>query len=554
MTAASGTSTATKAVATGTSFVLLILASAQFLMTLDSSVMNVSIASVAEDLGTTVSGIQTAITLYTLVMASLMITGGRIGAMIGYRRAFGLGLVIYSVGSLTTAIAPSLLVLILGWSLLEGIGAALIMPAVVALVASNFRPDQRTAAYGAIAAAAAVAVAAGPLIGGAVTTLFTWRLVFVGEVVVCLVILVLVRRLDEAAPGPQPRFDLVGAVLSIVGLATLVFGVLRSGEWGWIQPTPGGPTVFGLSPTIWLILLGFLVLWLLSRHEARVERAGGTPLISPSLLRVPQLTGGLALFLGQFFITGGLFFVIPLFLSVVLELSAFATGLRLVPLSVSLLVAAIAIPRFWPRTSPRRIVQIGLLTVLAGVLLLIGGIDLDADASVVTVPLLLVGAGIGALASQLGAVTVSAVADERASEVGGLQYTASNLGTSLGTALVGSILIGTLSAAFLSGILESPDVPQEVKDQAQVELVGGIPFISTTQLEEALAGTDLSDEETAAILETNRTAQIEALKVSISVVALAAVLALFATGRLPDRPVGAPEPEVQTAAAAGAPA
>jgi MFS family permease len=543
VTAASAIPTTAKATAAGSSFVLLILASAQFLMTLDSSVMNVSIASVAEDLGTTVSGVQAAITLYTLVMASLMIPGGRIGAMIGYRRAFGLGLVIYSVGSLTTAVAPSLLVLIIGWSVLEGVGAALIMPAVVALVASNFRADERTAAYGAIAAAAALAIAAGPLIGGAVTTLLTWRLVFVGEVVVCLVILALVRRLDDASPGPQPPFDLVGAALSITGLATLVFGVLRSGEWGWIQPAPGAPVLFGLSPTFWLIVGGFLVLWLLTRYETRVEATGGTPLVSPSLLRVPQLTGGLALFLGQYFISGGLFFVIPLFLSVVLELSAFATGARLVPLSVSLLVTAIAVPRVWPRTSPRRIVQVGMITVLVGVLLLIGGIDLDAAASVVLIPMLLVGAGIGALASQLGAVTVSAVADDRASDVGGLQYTASNLGTSLGTALVGSVLIGTLSSAFLIGIVESPDVPQEAKQQAQVELVGGIPFVSTTQLDQALAETELSDTERAAILATNRAAQIQALRVALSVVALASLLALFATGRLPDAPVGTPEPK-----------
>ena len=164
----------------GTGLVLLALASGQFLMTLDSSVMNVSIATVAKDVGTTVTGIQTAITLYTLVMASLMITGGKIGAIIGRRRAFAIGLIIYSIGSFTTAIAPNLTVLIIGWSFLEGIGAALIMPAIVALVAANFPPARRSAAYGMIAAAGAIAVAAGPLIGGAFTTYLSWRLVFIG--------------------------------------------------------------------------------------------------------------------------------------------------------------------------------------------------------------------------------------------------------------------------------------------------------------------------------------------------------------------------------------
>ena len=538
MMATQGTAAAGRT-ATGSATVLLLLTGAQFLMTLDSSVMNVSIAYVAEDLGTTVTGIQSAITLYTLVMASLMITGGRIGGMIGRRRAFVLGLIIYSTGSLVTAFAPSLPVLLLGWSLLEGIGAALIMPAVVALVASNFPPARRTAAYGAIAAAAALAIAAGPLIGGAVTTVLSWRLVFIGEVVVGLGILVLARRLADVRPGPQPRFDFVGMLLSIVGLASFVLGVLRSSEWGWIMPVPGGPQVLGVAPTIWLLLIGLTVLWLLTRYESRLEEAGGEPLIRPSLFRVPQLSGGLALFLGQYFISGGIFFVIPLFLSVVMGLTAFETGVRLVPLSLALLAAAITIPRVWPRTSPRRIVQAGLFLCLAGVLVLMGGINLDGDPATVALPMLLLGAGMGALASQLGAITVSAVPDDLSPDVGGLQYTASNLGTSLGTALVGSVLIGVLSSAFVSGILASPDIPEEVKQQAGTELAGGIPFISDAQLEEALLANGVDAATTAEIVDENFAAQIAGLRAALGVVALVAVVALFITPRIPDVPPGA---------------
>lgn len=538
MMATRGTAAAGRT-ATGSATVLLLLTGAQFLMTLDSSVMNVSIAYVAEDLDTTVTGIQSAITLYTLVMASLMITGGRIGGMIGRRRAFVLGLIIYSTGSLVTAFAPSLPVLLLGWSLLEGIGAALIMPAVVALVASNFPPARRTAAYGAIAAAAALAIAAGPLIGGAVTTVLSWRLVFIGEVVVGLGILVLARRLADVRPGPQPRFDFVGMLLSIVGLASFVLGVLRSSEWGWIMPVPGGPQVLGVAPTIWLLLIGLTVLWLLTRYESRLEEAGGEPLIRPSLFRVPQLSGGLALFLGQYFISGGIFFVIPLFLSVVMGLTAFETGVRLVPLSLALLAAAITIPRVWPRTSPRRIVQAGLFLCLAGVLVLMGGINLDGDPATVALPMLLLGAGMGALASQLGAITVSAVPDDLSPDVGGLQYTASNLGTSLGTALVGSVLIGVLSSAFVSGILASPDIPEEVKQQASTELAGGIPFISDAQLEEALLANGVDAATTAEIVDENFAAQIAGLRAALGVVALVAVVALFITPRIPDVPPGA---------------
>jgi MFS family permease len=205
--------------------VLLTLAAGQFLMTLDSSVMNVSIATVAEDVGTTVSGIQGAITAYTLVMATLMITGAKIGAMIGRKRAFAIGCIIYGCGSFTTAIAPSLPVLLFGWSFLEGVGAALIMPAIVALVAGNFAQERRPAAYGLVAAAGAVAVAVGPLVGGFFTTYFSWRWVFAGEVLVVLVILFMTRKIADAPPETRPKLDVVGAVLSAAGL-----GMHRSKE------------------------------------------------------------------------------------------------------------------------------------------------------------------------------------------------------------------------------------------------------------------------------------------------------------------------------------
>src|SRR6266568_583770 len=221
--------------------VLLTLASAQFLMTLDSSVMNVSIATVAKDVGTTVTGIQTAITFYTLVMASLMITGGKVGQILGRKRAFAIGCVIYGCGSFTTALAGNLAVLIVGWSVLEGVGAALIMPAIVALVASNFARDQRPRAYGLVASAGAIAVAAGPLIGGLFTTYLSWRWVFAGEVVIVMAILALTRRMADPAPEAHERLDLVGTGISALGLALIVFGVLRGGEWGFVGPKPGAP-------------------------------------------------------------------------------------------------------------------------------------------------------------------------------------------------------------------------------------------------------------------------------------------------------------------------
>jgi EmrB/QacA subfamily drug resistance transporter len=513
--------------------VLLTLASAQFLMTVDMSVMNVAIATVAEDIGTTVTGIQTAITLYTLVMATLMITGGKIGSIIGRRRAFAIGLVIYAVGSLTTGLAPNLTVLIIGWSFLEGIGAALIMPAVVALVAGNFPPEERTRAYGLIAAAAAIAVAAGPILGGAAATYASWRLVFFAEVIIAMVILLMSRRIADAPPEERVRLDLVGTVLSVVGLGMIVFGVLRSSEWGWIIAREGGPAILGLSPTLWLVIGGLVVVWLFLRWESRVIRHGGEPLMRPKMLRNVQLSGGLTMFFFQYLLQAGIYFVVPLFLSVVLELSAVETGVRLLPVSIALIVSAAGIPRFFPATSPRRIVRIGLLLFLGGILGLLSGIQLDASAAVVAMPMALIGLGIGCLASQLGAVTVSAVPDEQGPEVGGLQNTALNLGASMGTALAGSALIIGLTASLAAGITQNPDVPEEVQSQATVELQSGVDFMSDTDLAEALEDARVPDETADQILEENRDARVDALHASLAILAIIAAASLFFADRIP---------------------
>ena len=249
-----------KKAASGAQVILLTLAAGQFLMTLDSAVMNVSIATVAQDVDTTVSGIQGAITAYTLVMAMLMIPGAKVGALIGRKRAFTIGCVIYGCGSFTTAISQSLPVLLFGWSFLEGVGAALILPSIVALVAANFPPERRPAAYGLVAAAGAIAVALGPLIGGLATTYASWRWVFVGEVVLVLVILVLARRAEDVPPDRRPKIDLIGAFLSAGGLGVFVFGVLKSGVWGWVVPKSGAPSWFGISPVPWLIVGGLVLI------------------------------------------------------------------------------------------------------------------------------------------------------------------------------------------------------------------------------------------------------------------------------------------------------
>jgi EmrB/QacA subfamily drug resistance transporter len=533
------TEVAPSARASGATVVLLTLAAGQFLMTLDSSVMNVSIATVAKDVGTTVTGIQGAITAYTLVMAALMITGAKVGAIIGRKRAFAIGCIIYGCGSITTSIAPNLPVLLFGWSFLEGVGAALIMPAIVALVAGNFPAERRPAAYGLVAAAGAVAVAVGPLIGGFCTTYFSWRWVFAGEVVVVLAILLLTRRIADAPVEQRPKLDVVGAVLSALGLGLVVFGVLRTSEWGWIQPRPDGPSWWNLSPTVWLVLGGLFVIWVFFRWEARRDAAGKEPLIRPEMLRNKQLNGGLTMFFFQFLAQAGLFFVVPLYLSVCLGLSALATGARLLPLSVTLLIAAIGIPKLLPHVSPRLVVRAGLFSLLVGTVVLLAALDVDAGPEIVFVPMLLIGLGIGALASQLGAVTVSAVPDDQSPEVGGIQNTMTNLGASLGTAIAGSILIGAVALSFSTNIQQSPDIPARVKEDAQVKIAGGVPFVSDADLEVALEEAGVSSGTADAALAAYQGARLDGLRAALAALALLVLLALFAAQRIPTVQPGA---------------
>jgi len=530
--------------------VLLTLASAQFLMTLDSSVMNVSIATVAKDVGTTVTGIQAAITFYTLVMASLMITGGKIGQIMGRKRAFAVGCVIYGCGSLTTALAPNLPVLLVGWSVLEGVGAALIMPAIVALVASNFARAQRPRAYGLVASAGAIAVAAGPLIGGLFTTYWSWRWVFAGEVLVVLIILALTRRIADTTPEHGTRLDLVGTVLSALGLGLIVYGILRAGTWGFVQPKEGAPHWLGLSPVIWLILFGGVVLRVFMWWEIRRGKRGGAVLVDPAMLRIRVLRAGLLSFMFQYLLQAGLFFVVPLFLSVALGLSAVATGVRLLPLSVTLLLAAVGVPRLFPTASPRRVVQIGFFALFAGIVIMLALLDAGAGPEIVTWPMLLAGLGVGALASQLGSVTVSAVPDEQTGEVGGVQNTVTNLGASIGTALAGAVLISALTTSFLTGVQHNPAVPKDVVAKAQVDLAGGIPFISDKDLQAQLNKAGVPAKTADAIVTENANARIDGLRSSLSLLAIVALIATFATRRIPtQQPAASPAAD----AAAGPP-
>jgi Na+/melibiose symporter-like transporter len=334
-----------------------------------------------------------------------------------------------------------------------------------------------------------------------------------------------------------------------LGLGLIVYGVLRSGSWGFVKAKPNAPEWLGLSPVIWLMTGGALVLLLFLSWEDRLIAQGKEPLINLPRLRNPTLTGGLIAFMFQYLLQAGLFFVIPLYLSVALGLSAIATGVRLLPLSVTLLLAAVGVPRLFPHASPRTVVRVGFLALFAGIAVLIVLLDIDAGPEIVTWPMLFAGLGVGALASQLGAVTVSSVPDERSGEVGGLQNTVTNLGASIGTALAGALLISALTSSFFSGLANNPDVPASVSSKAQVELTSGVPFVSDHDLKTALDDAHVPPNVAAAVVTENANARIDGLRAALAVLGLLALAAFVAARRLPRVPPGGPQPEETVASA-----
>jgi hypothetical protein len=268
-------------------------------------------------------------------------------------------------------------------------------------------------------------------------------------------------------------------------------------------------------------------------------------LLDPVILRVRLLRKGLISFFFQYLLQAGLFFAVPLFLSIALGLSAIETGVRILPLSITLVIAAVGIPKVFPNASPRRVCQFGFLALFLGLVVFIAALDEGAGPEIVTWPMLLAGLGIGMLASQLGAVTVSALPDEQSGEVGGLQNTFSNLGISIGTAFAGAILMSALTASFLSGIAENPAVPKDLSSKAQVELTSGVPFISDADLEAALKDAGVSGSTATAIVDENAQARLDGLRAVLAVLAVLAIVAFLFSGSLPTTPVGA-RPEVET--------
>ncbi len=530
---------------------IIILASGQFVMTLDTSVMNVSISQITADLNTSIQGVQAAITLYALVMAALMLTGAKLGDIYGRNRMFAIGLGVYGVGSLTTALSPSLSVLLVGWSGIEGLGAIMVIPGIAALTAANYEGKDRALAYALIGGITAVAVAVGPLIGGWVTTNASWRYVFAGETVIVTAIILLRGQIAQAPKAEhRPKLDVIGSILSVAGLGLAVFGILMGSKWGFVKPlgalTINGTkiTPLGFSVVPFMVLAGLGILAGFVHWEERRNRLGLDRLLDPALLKITQLRAGLSTLMGQQLVLMGLFFVVPVYLQVVIGLNAFDTGKRLLPLSAAMLIFALAGPKIAGRRSPRTVAQAGLVLVSAGAVVMLATLDANLNDTGFKIAMVLIGAGGGLLASQLGNVIMSSTDPSHASETGGLQGTALNLGASLGTALVGAILILNLINGFNDNVADNPEIPAQARETIAANTEEGIDIVPADQVERRALSKGLSEDQAKAVADAYGEAQLDALRTSIGTVAAIALLCLWFTRKLPSSALApATEPE-----------
>ena len=518
--------------------VVIVLGSAQFVMVLDGTVMNVSISTVVDDLDTTVAAMQGAITFYTLTMAAFMLLGAKLGDVWGRRRAFVIGSCVYAVGSLVTAVSPNVQTLFLGWSVIEGLGAVLVIPAIAALVADNYQGRERVTAFAVIGAVSGAAVAAGPLIGGFVTTYFDWRYVFAAEVVIMIGVVLCARIITDATERVRIRIDLLSVALSSVGLVAVVFGMLQSKVWGWIVPLRipviGGVPVapLGISLAAWLIVVGVLLVALFIARQRMLVRVGRQPLVTVEMFRISSLRSGLSVLGAQYAVTAGLFFMVPVYLQMTLGLDALQTGIRIFPLSVALVLFSIVGTALTKRMSPRTIVRIGQLLLVFSALVLLGSATSDLRSGLFAVGMFLSGAALGLLASQLGNVNMSSVSAKETSEVGGLQGVFQNLGSSLGTALIGSILIGALSTSFASGVAAS-DLSATTRASVAASTEHGVTIVPASAVPAIAEEAGLSADDAEALAEIYRESQLSSLRVAFFGLILISLLALFFSRGIP---------------------
>lgn len=473
---------------------LFVLSLALAIIIIDTTLLNVSLGSIIKDLNTDLQGVQWVITLYALILASFTITGGRLGDLYGRRKMFVVGAIIFAAGSLLASVSHSLRIMIAGEAIIEGFGAALMMPATASLVLANFQGRDRAIAFGVWGGVAGAASAVGPILGGWLTTNYSWRWGFRINVVVALLVLIgtfLFLR-ESRDTKEKKQLDIVGVVLSSLGLLGIVFGIIESSTYGWwkakeIFSIAGNSysMPFDLSVTPVAIIAGIVLLMLFVWFEHRREASGRTPLVSMGIFRNWQFSSGLLTLMVMSLSLTGLIFALPVYFQAVHGKDALHTGLALLPLSVSLFLAspfAVFLTKF---ISPKRIIQLGLGLTVIGVWLIGRSITVGDTSQLFNVGLILFGVSMGFVQSQINNITLSAVSVQQAGEASGISGTARQLGSSFGSAVIGAVVLATLTASIVSGINNSKVIPDALKgktNQAVSAQTSAVEFGATPQL------------------------------------------------------------------------
>ena len=513
----------------GDTLVAVLLAMAMFVLVVDTSLMNVSISSVVHDLDTTASGVQSAIALEALVSAAFILIGSKIGDLFGRKRAYKIGLLGYAIGALSMTLSQSLLPIVIFWAIIGGLGASLLLPAMQSLIHGNFQGAMQRRAYALVGAAAAIAAAVGPLVGGLITTYLSWRVAFAGEVVIIGIVLLGSGRVHDVPYTGDRRIDIVGAILSAVGMSGVVLGILV-----WQE---GGGAV-GALIAVGLVALGSLAWWLRKR-----KREGKPALLDAGLFASKYFRLGISSQTLQQISLGGLMIALPIYLQMVLEYNALEAGLSLAPLSLSMFVIALLAGKRAGRRSPSKIIRAGFALLALGVLVLIPIVPRAHSGWWMVVPLLIAGCGLGLLVSQLNNYTLAPIDEERVSEAAGVNSAGGSFGLSFGLAFAGAIMLASLSLFFTHYAGNSAVLSSTEKKQVSKGLEKNAEVMSNTHLQELLAGQP--EDVKAEILHINTKARPRALQIALLVPLLAALLGLlngFRMTRLPDlEPSGAAE-------------
>jgi len=510
----------------------LLLAMAMFVLVVDTSLMNVSISAVVHDLGTTVSGVQGAIALEALVSAAFILINSKVGDLIGRKRAYVLGLCAYALGALAMTLAQSLTAIIVFWAIIGGLGASLLLPAMQSLIHGNFEGAAQKRTYALVGAAAAIAAAVGPLLGGFLTTYLSWRVGFLLEVVVIAIVLARIGLVRDVPYTGDRHVDVVGAVLSVLGMGGAVLGILV-----WQE---GGEYV-GL-----LIAGGALALWALARWLVRRHREGKATLLDPDLFHLPHFRLGISQVALQNITLGGAMIALPIFLQIKLEYDAMEAGLSLAPLSLTMFAVAILAGRRAGDRRPAKLVRTGFLLSTLGMGLIIPIVPRADSGIYLTVPLIIAGAGLGLLVSQLNNYTLAPIDEEHVSEAAGVNSAGGNFGLSFGLAMAGGVLLATLSLAFTNMTESSKVIPPAQQQQIADVLEDDAQVVSNTQIER-LAANEPQDVR-AEIVRINTDANDLSLQVAMLVPLLASLLGLLNALRMMRLPDIEPKANVEAAA------